>query len=89
MKTWSQTAVELRAIDKYGDSIDLLGSYNTLSEARQNIPNLDGKVVAWVIERHTRYGACSGKSDCYSLLAYDGNMSALYEGGWLPREGAE
>ena len=74
--------IELRAIDQHGDAIDVLGHYRTLQEARKNIPELSGESVAWVIERRTSYGACSGQPDNYELLDVGGDQSALHAGGW-------
>jgi len=53
-----------------------------LQEARKNIPELSGESVAWVIERRTSYGACSGQPDNYELLDVGGDQSALHAGGW-------
>lgn len=86
MKTWSLTEIEVRAIDKHGDAIDILGHFATVREARKCVPKIEGETAALVIERHTSYGACSGKPDRYKMIDCFGDMSALYEGGWMPRE---
>ena len=83
MKSLLYTELDVRGIDKHGDAIDLLGSYETIAEARANVPAFDSECVAWVIERHTAYAYASGKPDVYNLVDWSGDRKALRTGGWI------
>jgi len=72
---------EVRAIDKHGDTIDVLLDA-TLSEARNytRVLDYDGECVAIVIERHTSYQPARlapGEADVYIVVATSGDADAL------------
>lgn len=75
------TIVEVRELDHDGDAIDC-ACFDTITDAKAQLPDLRGATVAWVIERRTIYAA-TGKSDRYELLATFGDAEALRAGGWI------
>lgn len=75
------TIIELRELDQDGESIDC-ASFDTMADAKAQLPELRGATVAWVMERRTIYSS-TGKSDRYELLATFGNAEALRAGGWV------
>lgn len=77
--------IDLRSIDQYGDAIDIIGSFASLQEAREHIPEIRGEIRAWIIERHTNYFV-RGKPDKYVLIESGGDSVALAAGGWLEGE---
>jgi hypothetical protein len=77
----STTEIEVRAIDQYGDAIDV-SLHQTVKEARKWLPELKGETVAWVMERHTAFEWSSPRPDKYEMIDMAGDAEALEAGGW-------
>lgn len=85
------TDLEIRTIDEFGDTIDLVDSFpdtpagRALAEVSMEDYFTEDDVVAVVLERRTCYGDKKrGIRDMeYVTLTSRGSYSALKEGGWI------